>query len=43
MEYPKCCATCAHLTPEGECDYKFDMISDEEANDSYCDHWKEEE
>ena len=41
-EKRKCCGNCVHLTPEGECDYCFDQIPDEDVFDTYCDAWKED-
>ena len=41
MESEKCCAACIHLTPEGECDWRFEQISEEEQYDSYCDMFED--
>ena len=43
MEEGKCCAACVHLTPEGECDWRFEQIPEEEIYDSYCDMFEEVE
>ena len=41
MNNQKCCASCKHLTPENECERRFEQIPEEEIYDSYCDMFEE--
>ena len=41
IEKHACCANCVYLSPEGDCEYRFEHISDDEIYNTLCDSWVE--
>ena len=41
IEKHACCANCVYLSPEGDCEYRFESIPDDEIYNTLCDSWME--